>query len=302
MEKFMYPSPYMRITNGCNEGKSHKGTYAIDDGGSDTGIDYAIAPYSGTVKRICELENEVWFVSDEPVEFADGTIDYATTLFVHQNSPMKYGMAVGKHYNQWEKIYDEGRRYKGVNNHKDIGTHFHFEFAKGTDAGWHKNSYGIWMLNNSLPPQDCCFINNSYHILDDNGYNFINLDNCLKYQAQLEGIGWQEWKYNGEMAGTIDEWRRLEGLRIDYRGEIEAKAYIQDIGWVDYGKITKDTIIGTVGEYRRLECLCLKGNLEYRVYIEANGWSCWTDADGIATLGSVGQSLRIEAIEIKEKV
>lgn len=120
----------------------------------------------------------------------------------------------------------------------------------------------------------------------------------LKYEAHIQDIGWQGWKSNGETAGTTGESKRLEAIRIDAPFEVEAMAHISDIGWVDYGKITKDSIIGTVGESRRLECLKLKGNFKYRVHIEESGWSCWTNADGIATLGSVGQSLRIEAIEM----
>lgn len=124
----------------------------------------------------------------------------------------------------------------------------------------------------------------------------------IRYQAQLEDYGWQEWKSDGEMAGTMRQSKRLEALRIDYKGEVYAKAHLQDIGWIDYGKINKDTIIGTVGESRRLECLCLKGNFKYRVHIEGMiGFTPWTDADGVCTQGTVGQGLRIEAIEIKEK-
>lgn len=299
MEKFMYPSPYMKITQGYMQG-THAGSYAIDDGGSDSGKDYAIAPYSGTVRRIySEWENEVFFVSDNPVEFADGTVDYATTMFVHQDSPMKYGMAVGKHYNQGDKIYFEGGRYKGKNGY--FPAHFHLEFARGTDADWYQNSCGYWSLKNAKKPEECCFINNSYHILSNWGYNFINLDNAIKYRAHIEQDGWQEWKYNGETAGTTGQYKRLEAIQIDYDKPIYAKAHLEKMGWVDYGKINKDTIIGTTGESRRLECLCLKGEIEYRVHIEGSGWSCWTYADGIATLGSVGEGLRIEAIEIKEK-
>lgn len=297
MEKFMYPCLSMRITQGYMEG-SHKGCYAIDDGGSDSGKDYAIAPYSGTVKIIYpQYENEVFFESDEPVEFADGTIDFATTMFVHQNSPMAYGMAVGKHYNQGDKIYVEGGRYKGKND--VYPSHFHLEFAKGKCQGWYKNEYGIYCLVNNQKPQDCCFIDDKYHIFNDWGYNFVNLDDKPKYQAHIQDYGWQEWKYDGELAGTTGEAKRLEAIKIDFKGEVEAKAHIQDIGWVDYGKIIKDTVIGTVGEAKRLECLCLKGAFKYRVHIQDSGWTCWTDADGICTLGSVGQSLRIEAIEIK---
>ena len=171
--------------------------------------------------------------------------------------------------------------------------------AKGTDANWHKNSQGVWILNNSRPPYDCCFINDSYHIIDNHGYNFVNLDRGIKYRAHGEDYGWQDWKYNGETAGTTGQKKRLEAIQIDFP-DVEAKAHIQEDGWVNYGKITKDTVIGTTHEKKRLECLCLKGAFKYRVHIEGSGWTCWTNADGVCTLGSVGQKLRIEAIEIKE--
>ena len=79
-----------------------------------------------------------------------------------------------------------------------------------------------------------------------------------------------------------------------------AKAHLQDYGWVDYGTITKNTVIGTTGESRRLEDLCLKGSFKYRVHVAGTGWTQWTNADGVATLGTVGKSKAIEAIEIKE--
>lgn len=123
----------------------------------------------------------------------------------------------------------------------------------------------------------------------------------LKYRAYIQKQGWQEWKSSGEIAGTTGKKLRLEAIQIDFK-DVEAKAHIQKDGWVDYGKINKDTVIGTIEEAKRLECLCLKGKLKYRVHIEKSGWSCYTDADGICTLGSVGQGLRIEAIEIVEKV
>lgn len=120
----------------------------------------------------------------------------------------------------------------------------------------------------------------------------------IKYRSHIQDIGWQEWKSDGEMSGTEHQSKRLEAIQIDFNKEVYAKAHIQDKGWVDFGKITKDTVIGTEHESKRLECLCLKGDFKYRVHIQDTGWSCWTKADGICTLGSVGQQLRIEAIEI----
>ena len=124
-------------------------------------------------------------------------------------------------------------------------------------------------------------------------------DSSIKYQVHVQSLGWQDWKYKGEIAGTVGKGKRMEAIRIDCDKEIYAKAHIQSYGWVDYGKITKDTIIGTTGQSKRLECLCLKGDFEYRVHIAKVGWTTWTKADGICTLGSVGQQLSLEAIQIR---
>jgi len=124
----------------------------------------------------------------------------------------------------------------------------------------------------------------------------------LKYRGHIQSTGWTDWKYSGEICGTTGQQKRLEAIQIDFGDKIvEAKAHIQKDGWVDYGKINKDTIIGTTGEAKRLECLQLKGDFEFQIHIQSYGWSCFTDADGICTLGSVGQQKRIEAIVIKEK-
>lgn len=121
----------------------------------------------------------------------------------------------------------------------------------------------------------------------------------INYRSHVENYGWQDWKHDGQISGTTGQSLRLEALQIDAPFEIQAKAHIQDIGWVDYGTINKDTIIGTTGESKRLENLCFKGNFKYRAHIQGTGWTPWTNADGIATLGTVGQNLRIEAIQIE---
>lgn len=93
---------------------------------------------------------------------------------------------------------------------------------------------------------------------------------------------------------------RLEAFKIDPLGmTIKAKAHIEGIGWKDYGTVTKDTVIGTTGQNKRIECLCFDGDFEYRVHIQNSGWTNWTKADGVATLGTVGQALRIEAIQFR---
>lgn len=160
------------------------------------------------------------------------------------------------------------------------------------------------------------------------------------YRVHQKNIGWTDWTFNGNWAGTKGKglqieaieimaakflvnphvqnkgWLgeraceniigitghnlRLEAFKIDPLGmTIKAKAHIEGIGWKDYGTVTKDTVIGTTGQNKRIECLCFDGDFEYRVHVENSGWTDWTKADGVSTLGTVGQALRIEAIQFR---
>ena len=119
-------------------------------------------------------------------------------------------------------------------------------------------------------------------------------------EPHVQSKGWLSPKAAENVIGITGHALRLEAIRINPYGKtIKAKVHIQSKGWVDYSMITKDTIIGTVGEKKRIECLCFEGDFEYRVHIQSSGWTDWTKADGVATLGTVGQELRIEAIQFR---
>lgn len=170
----MYPSPYMRITQGYGEG-THLDSYAIDDAGSDSGIDYLIAPFDCIVKKIYPQDaNEVWIESIEPVLFANGTQDYMTIMFAHDNDVSN--LWVGKQLKQGERFYEEGTKGNVT------GNHVHFECAKGkfTGTGWHQNSAGYWSINNGKKPEECLWIDDTYTILDTGGLNW-------KYVPKLVG-------------------------------------------------------------------------------------------------------------------
>lgn len=116
----------------------------------------------------------------------------------------------------------------------------------------------------------------------------------------VQDKGWMAERAAETVIGITGHNLRLEAFKINPHGmKIKAKAHIQDKGWVDYGTIDKNTVIGTVGKGKRLECLSFEGAFEYRVHIQDTGWSNWTKADGVATMGTIGQSLRIEAIQFR---
>ena len=124
----------------------------------------------------------------------------------------------------------------------------------------------------------------------------------IKYRTHIENIGWQEWVHGGQVAGTTGKGLRLEAIQLDFPFRVRAKAHIQNKGWVDYGEITKDTTIGTVGESLRLEALVIEpiGNdypLTAKVHTENRGWEHWYKLDGVISLGTSGLGLRMEAIQ-----
>jgi hypothetical protein len=166
MEKPIFPSEYMRITQGYNEG-THKDSYAIDNAGKDSGISDIYAPFTGTIKKIYSTDaNEVWLESTDKVEYPDGTQDYMTILFAHANDVSN--LFVGKKIVQKENFYKEGTKGNVT------GNHCHIECAKGkfTDSGWHKNASGYWSINNGKAPQECLWIDDTIKILDKHNYEF----------------------------------------------------------------------------------------------------------------------------------
>lgn len=170
MEKPIYPSPYMRITQGYMMG-THADSYAIDDAGSDTGIDFIVAPFTGVIKKIYTNDaNEVWLESREPVIYPDGTVDYMTVLFAHDNDVSN--LFVGKVINRGERFYEEGTKGNAS------GNHVHIECGRGkfTGSGWHLNNAGYWSINNGKNPTECLWIDDSIKILNSYGYTFKKIE------------------------------------------------------------------------------------------------------------------------------
>ena len=174
MEKIIYPLKNMWIT--CIPGQNlHKYCQAIDDQGKNySTIDKVYAPYTGKVVRKYPSECEIWFESIDKVEFADGTIDYATILFAHKD---KYDdIKENVIYKQGEVIYSEGT--KASNKVGGADRHVHFEICAGktTGSGWKKSPDGTWNLVKGKKPTDCYFIDDSINIIKTGGLNFKKID------------------------------------------------------------------------------------------------------------------------------
>lgn len=184
MEKPIYPSVNMRITQGYNEG-SHIDSYAIDDAGKDTGINYLKAPFTGIIRKIYENDaNEVWLESIDQVEYPDGTIDYMTIMFAHANDVSN--LYIGKKINKGEEFYPEGTKGNAT------GNHCHIECGKGrfTAPGWHKNSNGYYSIDNGKKPEECLWIDDSINIINNHNYQFKKIE--IKQQEPNPPINKEE--------------------------------------------------------------------------------------------------------------
>lgn len=186
MEKPIFPSKYIRITQGYDEG-THKDSFAIDNADKDSGISPIYAPFTGVIKKIYPNDaNELWLESSNPVEYSDGTIDYLTILFAHCNNISN--LFVGKEIKQGEIFYYEGTKGNAT------GNHCHIECGKGkfTGTGWHKNNSGYWSINNGKKPEECLWIDDTIKILDSNNYKFKKISTTnvekIKPKEKLEKI------------------------------------------------------------------------------------------------------------------
>ena len=169
MEKAMYPSKVMRITQKDHEG-THAACWAVDEACENGNISSLFAPFTGKIKKIYAKDaNEVWLESIDPVLYADGTKDYMTIMFCHDNDVSD--LYVGKIIKQGAIFYQEGTRGNAT------GNHCHFECGRGrfTDSGWHKDSAGYWSINNGKKVTECLFIDDTYKILNAQGYVFKNV-------------------------------------------------------------------------------------------------------------------------------
>ena len=127
----------------------------------------------------------------------------------------------------------------------------------------------------------------------------------ISYQTHVQDYGWQSWKLNGEVSGTVGQSKRLEGINIklsNINGSIEYKTHVQDYGWQDWK--SNGQMSGTSGQSKRLEAIQIKLSGEaanqydvyYRVHAQDYGWLDW--AKNGESVGTEGYSKRLEGIQI----
>lgn len=128
------------------------------------------------------------------------------------------------------------------------------------------------------------------------------------YRTHVQNVGWQGWKFDGQISGTSGQSLRLEGIEIKmnnlgYDLGVEYQTHVQNIGWQGFKSDGQTS--GTYGQSLRLEAIQIRltgadaanYDIYYRVHSQNYGWLDWAQNGGSS--GTQGKSLRLEAIEIR---
>ena len=140
----------------------------------------------------------------------------------------------------------------------------------------------------------------------------------LSYRVHVQTYGWQDWKADGETAGTSGESKRLEAIQIRLTGEMAEhydvyyRVHIQSYGWLPY--VQNGAYAGSEGFSRRLEALELRlveknsqesietgqGYLKNVLYYSGHVQNIGDIAEvqGGNILGVIGQEKRLEAFSM----
>lgn len=136
---------------------------------------------------------------------------------------------------------------------------------------------------------------------------YSNQPNVM-YKTHVQSFGWQNWKLNGDCAGTFGKSKRLEGINIklsncNYSGGVEYRTHVQSYGW-ESGWKQNGAMSGTSGQGKRLEAIQIQltgemaqhYDIYYRVHAQHFGWLGW--AKNGESSGTAGYAYRLEGIQV----
>ena len=175
IEVVLFPLEYMNISQDENGSYSHQNTYNIDFLGWSSSGRLVHCPFYAPVTLKCV--NDSWdtstnvrvYESTDRVHFADGSIDYLTIMFAHDEYPI---YNVGSIIPQGTLLGHTGEQ--GLST----GDHVHSCCGKGTYQGFTQRTGGHWDLTNRCHYWDATFINDTT-IIEGCGHNW------LEYNGQV---------------------------------------------------------------------------------------------------------------------
>ena len=155
-EVLLFPLEYMNISQGEHD-------LAIDFLGWGANGRILNCPFYAPCSCTCigstEMANRIW-QSNSLIHYADGSLDYVCWVQAHDNNSLPVGTVLS----QGDLLGHTGTLGQTT------GDHVHFNFAKGTYAGW-DSSTGNTRLKNSIHIYDATYINDTV-IINDENYNW----------------------------------------------------------------------------------------------------------------------------------
>jgi hypothetical protein len=124
---------------------------------------------------------------------------------------------------------------------------------------------------------------------------------AIAYCAHVQDIGWMAASWDGQMAGTMGQSKRMEAFNCgiyNFSSNVNYRAYVENYGWL--GWVSNGAQAGTTGQGLRLEAFQMTVDsgyhVTYRAHVSGIGWQGWV-RDG-QTAGTTGQSRAVEAIQV----
>ena len=258
IEDFLCPFENFYLTCGPNESKYHKGIQAIDVRGSKAGAREAYyAPATSKCIKIYPSSGQAMWQTVNNVRCSNGYIGKVTYMTVHDDSFDAYVGLVVPQGNQLGNMGTKGNA---------TGVHCHIEFSQSADTTWTKNSYGNYMFNNEVDPENVFFMDGTkilngigaWKNLKDvpvnseptqSGKNYVNLPPTIS-KWNFYDINVAPVKANAK--GTLNP-QKFGGLSY-YVYEYRDNGTTAVIETVQFGKVKiyiKDTCATiTVGSYK----------------------------------------------------
>ena len=228
-QRILMPMTNVNITQKEKGSFSHRGINAIDLAGKNSKIENVFAPVDMKIVAMYKynsMGNCVIATSLQKVMFADGTLNYATFQFMHDNNISN--LKIGKKIKQWQVFYQEGTTGFAT------GNHIHLAVKKGLFDGFDKNG---WSLKGAIKSVKAFVLVKGIH----NIINLLGIDYKTKSSKTYTAPTIKKWAKKKKFKSKVNDlnvrltpnpktgkvYRKLskKSKAIKYYGEIVANGY-----------------------------------------------------------------------------
>jgi len=211
----IFPAKILGVTQGAYGSFSHNGEYKQNAFDLCNDNKNYFAPFDGTITAIKTSYNAVVLQSDKKVHWADGTYDYMSVCFVHDNDISD--LYIGKKIKQGENFYQPGKKAP-PGEYCDV--HVHLCVNKG------QTNAGINIFSGDVYPNDAFFITEDIRITKDGGYTWRKLT-INKVETQTYTVTYNS---NGG-SGTPKEQTKTAGEDLKLSSTEPTRNGYKFLGW-----------------------------------------------------------------------